>query len=143
MRSKWLVQSPPCSSTAWGRVPRMQAWWREPSAHWQCPAPDSDAGQLCAWALWPMSLDIKPTSPATWNQQRQTKAIGCYQSESAFKPFASFLFSLQADTQACQPRKWHQENSNRFLEDPRDILFHIFESDNMLHSIPKSIFQMM
>lgn len=45
-------------------------------------------------------------------------------------------------SQACQPRRRHQENTNRFSEDLRDIVFHIFESNNMFQSTPKLIFQM-
>lgn len=88
-------------------------------------------------------LHIKPTFLATKNKQYPTmKSFNC-SSVSQLLNSLLLSFSLCKQTsQACHLCKWHQENTTRFSMNQRDNLFHIFESDNMLHSTPKLIFQM-
>lgn len=95
------------------------------------------------WTLEPMYLHIKPTFLATKNKQYQAmKSLDC-SSVSQLLNSLLLSFSLCRQTsQACHPCKWHQENTTRFSMNQRDNLFHIFESNNMLHSAPKLVFRM-
>lgn len=93
--------------------------------------------------LEPMDLHIKPSFLATKNKKYLTmKPFDCSSvSQLLNSLLLSFSFCRQT-SQACHPCKWHQENTTRFSMNQKDNLFHIFESNNMLHSTPKLIFQM-
>ena len=90
------------------------------------------------YGLWDCTLN--PPLQSRGISTRQRNQLTAHQRVIFY--ILCFLFFLTAESQACHPCKWHQENTTRFAEDPRDNLCPIAEKNYMLNLTPKLILQM-